>query len=187
MKTFISNIIPRLVRYSEIKNFESIFVNQPWNLYTDSEDKIVYIFRNINKELIISVKGIVSKGNWDLIDQNNMILDTNDNSYLFKIRLFENGIIVLNLSGTNEYAFLYNERIINLLSLSITEIEKHLEKKLSNRISTGLESGKKTTKESIKEAFCLGCRTIDKTDKLLYISESDSYYHPECLKKINTE
>lgn len=198
MKTFLSNIIPNIVRFSEIKDIETIIINQPFVLYSDAKDKILYIFRKKDNELLISVNGIVTKGKWDFIDQNILLIDTIENSYLFNIGLVGNEIIILGLIGKKEYAFLYNENRINLLKLTLSEIEKYIENKSlntrenqNNSIAnySGINSITTTfglfrqADKTHKEAFCLGCRKVDSSKNLYYCKERDIYYHYDCLKE----
>ena len=204
MKTFISKIIPNIIRFSEIKDIESIIINQPLVLYSDTKEKVLYIFRKKENELLISVNGLVTKGKWDLIDQNILLIDTTENSYLFNIGLVGNEIIILGLIGKKEYAFLYNENRINLLKLTISEIEKYIESKtfstsVNQNHYPSIETGIKTITTIIglfeqvdktnKEAFCSGCRKVDSTKNLYYCLERDIYYHYNCLQEymINVE
>lgn len=60
---------------------------------------------------------------------------------------------------------------------------KEIEANLSSSDNIKIIEGKKyiLQKDKEGEAFCLGCRKVDKLKSLYYASETDEYYHEQCL------
>jgi hypothetical protein len=109
MQTFISDIIPKIQRFSQKLDDLTILTNQHWVVIDEIEkNKNVYIFRN-NNELLISSNGEVEKGRWEYLGNNSLLIDKKDKSYLFKHGFFDKNILALKIDGRNEYAFLINE------------------------------------------------------------------------------
>jgi len=113
VKTYFSDIIPRIERYSQELDNLTLLTNQHWVVIDDiNKTKIVYIFRQ-NKELIISQNGRVEKAKWEYLDHNSLLIDRKDESYLFKQGFFDENILALKIDGTEEYAFFVNETKYN--------------------------------------------------------------------------
>jgi hypothetical protein len=111
MKTYISDIIPRLKRYSKKLDDLTQLTNNNWVVIDESNlTKCVYVFRD-NKDLIISKNGIANKGKWDYLNNNSLIIETNEISLFFKFGFLDSNILALKIDGRNEYAFLVNETI----------------------------------------------------------------------------
>ena len=109
MKTYISDIIPKIQRYSKQLDNLTLLINQHWVVIDDvNKTKIVYIFRQ-NNELLISQNGKVEKAKWEYLDHNSLLIDKKDESYLFKQGFFDENVLALKIDGTEEYAFLVNE------------------------------------------------------------------------------
>ncbi len=65
MRTFISDIIPKLQRFSKKLDSTTALTNKNWVLLTDEVDKkIVYIFSDKENILRIAENGEVRKGKW---------------------------------------------------------------------------------------------------------------------------
>ena len=121
MKTFISDLIPRLQRFSEKLDNLTLLTNQHWVVIDDiSNNKNVYIFRT-NNDLLISQNGKVEKAKWEYLGNNSLLIDKKDESYLFKHGFFDENILALKVDGKNEYAFLINE---NKYDGELNSIEK---------------------------------------------------------------
>lgn len=88
MKTFLLTSVKRLKNYSKTLDVEVILYNKSWMVFNETGDKELMIFRP-NKELLISRKGIIQKGKWDLLDIANIIIDIGDRSYLFNASYVE--------------------------------------------------------------------------------------------------
>ncbi len=109
MKTFISDIIPSLQRFSKKLDDLTLLTNQHWVAIDDiSNNKNVYIFRN-NNDLLISQNGKVEKAKWEYLGNNSLLIDKKDECYLFKHGFFDENILALKIDSKDEYAFLINE------------------------------------------------------------------------------
>ena len=110
MKTYFSNIIPRIIQYSDKLDNLTLLTNQHWVVLDElTNSKTVYIFR-ANGELLISTNGKVSKAKWEYLGQNTLLIDLKSGeSYLFKHGFFDHNIFALKIDGKEEYAFLINE------------------------------------------------------------------------------
>lgn len=109
MKTFISDIIPRIQKYSQKLDNLTLLTNQQWVVIDEIDNaKTVYIFRQ-NNELLISKNGKVEKAKWEYLGNNLLLIDRKDESYLFKHGFFDENILALKIDGKDEYAFLVNE------------------------------------------------------------------------------
>jgi hypothetical protein len=109
MKTFIADIIPKIQRYSKNLDNLTLLTNQHWVVIDEiRKSKNVYIFRN-NKELLISQNGKVDKVKWEYLGHNSLLIENDENIYLFKLGFFDENILALKIDGKEEYAFLINE------------------------------------------------------------------------------
>jgi hypothetical protein len=121
MKTFISDLIPKLQRFSQKLDNLTLLTNQHWVVIDEiSNNKNVYIFRT-NNELLISQNGKVEKAKWEYLGNNSLLIDKKDQSYLFKHGFFDENILALKVDSKNEYAFLINE---NKYEGELNSIEK---------------------------------------------------------------
>ncbi len=110
MKTFISDIIPKIQKYSQKLDNLTLLTNQHWTVIDgNTNSKITYVFRP-NNQLLISNNGLVEKAKWEYLENNTLLIDKTEGSYLFKHGFFDENILALKLDSTiNEYAFLVNE------------------------------------------------------------------------------
>lgn len=138
MKTYNSEIIPKLLRFSKRFDDLSKLTNQNWVSIGDiGENKKVFIFRE-GGQLLVSENGIVSKGQWEYLENDSMLIDSRNVTYLFKHGFFDENIIALKLDGTETYAFFANEsKHVGELN-SICDITTFLQNKyLNGNSSTG--------------------------------------------------
>ena len=151
MKTFISDLIPKLQRFSQKLDNLTLLTNQHWVVIDDiSNSKNVYIFR-ANNDLLISQNGKVEKAKWEYLGNNSLLIDRKidrkDESYLFKHGFLDENILALKVDSKDEYAFLINEnkydgelnsieRIIDFLTKKYLEpqIRKDIEETTGIRI-----------------------------------------------------
>lgn len=113
MKTFVADIIPKIQRYSQKLDNIALLTNQHWVVLDElGQSKIIYIFRNTN-ELIISTNGKVEKAKWEYLGHNSILIDLNEQSYLFKDGFFDENILALKIDSKDEYGILINENRYN--------------------------------------------------------------------------
>jgi hypothetical protein len=109
MKTYISDVIPRIQKFSQRLDNTTLLKNQHWVVIDDIDNtKSVFIFRQ-NNELLISQNGKVEKAKWEYLGNNSLLIDLTDGSYLFKHGFFDENILALKIDSKDEYAFLVNE------------------------------------------------------------------------------
>lgn len=153
MKTFISDLIPKLKQFSQKLDDLALLTNQHWVVVDDiSNNKNVYIFR-ANNDLLISQNGKVEKAKWEYLGNNFLLIDRKDESYLFKHGFFDKNILALKVDSKEEYAFLINEnkydgelnsieRVLDFLKKTYLDspIEKFIEVKIdSPKVDTPLK------------------------------------------------
>lgn len=121
MKTFISDLIPKLQRFSQKLDNLTLLTNKHWVVIDDiSNNKNVYIFRT-NSDLLLSHNGKVEKAKWEYLGNNSLLIDKKEESFLLKLGFFDENILAFKLDGKNEYAFLINE---NKYDDELNNIEK---------------------------------------------------------------
>jgi hypothetical protein len=109
MRTYISEIIPKIKRYSQDLDNLTLLTNQHWVVLDElTLIKTIYIFRK-NEELLIATNGMVEKAKWEYLGQNTILVDLKDQSYLFKHGFFDENILALKVDSKEEYAILINE------------------------------------------------------------------------------
>lgn len=109
MKTFITDIIPKIHNFSQKLDNLTLLTNQHWVAINDLDNtKNVYIFRS-NNELLISQNGKVDKGRWEYLGNNSLLIDHKEDCYLFKQGFFDENILALKIDSKDEYAFFVNE------------------------------------------------------------------------------
>jgi hypothetical protein len=109
MKTYLAEIIPRIKRYSERLDNLTLLTNRHWVVINELQNsKFVYIFRD-NNELIISQNGKVEKGKWEYLGNDSLLIESKNDTYLFRHGFFDSNILALKVDGSEEYAFLVNE------------------------------------------------------------------------------
>ncbi len=109
MKTFLSDIFPKLQRFSEKLDNITLLTNQHWVSIDEIHSaKTVYIFRP-NNELLISKNGEVEKEKWEYLGNKSLLLDKKIGCYLFKHGFFDENILALKVDSSDEYAVFVNE------------------------------------------------------------------------------
>ncbi|MGV1013288.1 MAG: hypothetical protein ACOYBS_12660 [Flavobacterium sp.] len=109
MKTYISDLIPKIQRYSQKLDNLTLLTNQHWVVIDELENsKLVYIFRS-NSELLISKNGNIKKGKWEFLGNNSLLIEENENSFMFIHGFFDENILALKKDGLDDYSILINE------------------------------------------------------------------------------
>ena len=139
MKTYISNIIPRIQRYSKKLDDLTTLKNQNWVLIDESNNvKNVFIFRD-NNQILIAKNGKVSKEKWEYLGDNTLLIEFNGEGYLFKHGFLDENIFALKMDSTSEYLFFINETKYQFELNTIEDINDFLiENYLSKNIKYGL-------------------------------------------------
>lgn len=148
MKTFISDLIPKLQRFSQKLDNLTLLTNQHWVVIDDiSVNKNVYIFQ-ANNNLLISKNGKVEKAKWEYLGNNSLLIDKKNESYLFKHGFFDENILALKIDSKDEYAFLINENKYDGELNSIEKVIDFLKKKYI--VPDLIQSNVKTTEIIVK-------------------------------------
>lgn len=109
MRTYVADIIPKIQRFSQKLDNLTMLTNQHWVLLDElTQSKTVYIFRT-NGELLIAINGKVDKAKWEYLGQNSILIDLNEQSYLFRHGFFDENILALKVDSKEEYAVFINE------------------------------------------------------------------------------
>ncbi len=131
MKYYISDIIPKIQRYSRQLDELALIQNHHWIAFDNSnETKTTYIFRD-NKDLIVSQSGQVKKSKWDYLGNQTILIENAEESLLFRNSFYDETILVLNLDNTDSYAFFLNETKIGSSIKTIEKLNEYLNKKYS--------------------------------------------------------
>lgn len=159
MKTYISDLIPKIERFSQKLDDLTKLKNQHWVALDEiSNSKNTYIFRD-NNELLISQNGKVEKAKWEYLENNSLLIERKDDIYLFKHGFLDENILALKIDSNNEYALLINETKYEGELNSIERIVDFLSKKYLEPISKGnIEEFIKTIHENTE--IVIGDKTI---------------------------
>ena len=132
MRTYISDIIPRIQKFSQKLDNLTLLTNQHWVVIDDiDETKNVYIFRQ-NNELLISRNGKVERAKWEYLGNNSLLIDLKEQSYLFRHGFFDENVLALKLDSKEEYAFLVNETKYDREQNSSKSVTEFLNRKYVN-------------------------------------------------------
>jgi hypothetical protein len=146
MKTFLTDIFPKLNRFSEKLDNLTLLTNQHWVSIDDIlSTKTVYIFRT-NNELLVSTNGKVEKEKWEFLGNKSLLIDKKSESYLFKHGFFDENILALKVDSSEEYAVFVNENKYDGELNSIDRVFDFLNKKyLDPKIKPPIETSKVKT------------------------------------------
>jgi len=127
MKTYILDIIPRIKKFSKKLNDLTTLADKHWVILDDDTNlKSVYIFRK-NGVLLISINGEIQKGKWEYLDENSIMIDIKDKSYLFRQGFFNNTVLALMLDGKNEFCLMIDEVKFEESLNSLATVQSFLE------------------------------------------------------------
>lgn len=154
MKTYITDIIPRLSEYSKKLDNLTLLTDQHWVEFDPSnKSKIVYIFKR-NNELLHSSDGTVIRGKWEILGNNSLIIDIENKSYLLRHGFFDENILALKIDNKDEFLLLINEFKINNKFNSLNSLSEFLNNKY---LDTSNENGfSNYDKAWIVTAFTIG-------------------------------
>lgn len=185
MKTFTSDLIPKLQRFSQKLDNLTLLTTQHWVVIDDiGNNKNVYIFRT-NNDLLISQNGKVEKAKWEYLGNNSLLIDKKDESYLFKHGFLDQNILALKVDSKDEYAFLINENKYEELNSLVKVIDfltrKYIEPQLRKNIvdTTGIDL--KEAKKLKEPEVVLVSYDTDKGE--VAIEQNNSFSYPEPGKK----
>lgn len=156
MKTYILSALDRIKQYSKTLDAKAILYNKNWEVFNDSGEKEVLIFRPKN-ELLIVRQGIVQRSKWELLPMGALLIETDTTTYLFNAAFVDNNFLAMQLDGTDECMLMIESNCMKQMVLdSIDKINEYL------RISY-------ISQENIEEKSILQENEIKQDDNAVYI------------------
>lgn len=158
MKTYILSGLGRLKKYSQKLDAEAILYDKKWEVFNDVGDKEVLIFRP-NKDLLISRNGRVTKGQWEILSPNTLLIEADSKAYLLNSAFVDETFLALQMDGTNEVMVLVEEELRQKLQLeNIEQVNKFLydtekEYKVKKNYSIYPDEKPISVKTKIKDVF----------------------------------
>ena len=109
MRFYLSDLIPRLAKFSKQLDTNAKLVNQNWILIQDDEaSKLVYLYSD-DGSLDVYQNGIeIDTGTFKLVN-NSLQIKISGTRGLFKIGFFDEYVMALKRDSTNHFAFFVNE------------------------------------------------------------------------------
>lgn len=155
MKTYILSALDRIKQYSKTLDAKAILYNKNWEVFNDSGEKEVLIFRPKN-ELLIVRQGIVQRSKW-VLPMGALLIETDTTTYLFNAAFVDNNFLAMQLDGTDECMLMIESNCMKQMVLdSIDKINEYL------RISY-------ISQENIEEKSILQENEIKQDDNAVYI------------------
>lgn len=143
MKTYFTDIIPKIKSFSKKIDDLTLLKNKNWILLNeDLEDKNVFIFRD-NNELIISKNGRVERAKWEYLGNDSLLIDRNDGSFLFKHGFFDQSVFALKVDGDSEYAIFISETAFNQVIHNFADLLDYFQNKYLNRKQDAIPNKKR--------------------------------------------
>jgi hypothetical protein len=127
MKTYFSDIIPKIRRFSQKMDDLTLLTNYQWVMISDI-GKTTYIFRS-NNELLTSINGIISRGRWEYLNHRSLLIESNEGTFLLSQEFTNEETLILSLDGSENYAFFINESKFEKRINTIQDLLCYLEKK----------------------------------------------------------
>ena len=126
MKTYILSTLDSIKQYSKTLDAKAILYNKNWEVFNDSGEKELLIFRPKN-ELLIVRQGIVQRSKWELLPMGALLIETDTTTYLFNAAFVDNNFLAMQLDGTDECMLMIESNCMKQMILdSISKIENYL-------------------------------------------------------------
>lgn len=133
----LKHFVEKLKQHSKKLDNYAILNDQPWITRTENEnERCVFIFRQKENELLISINGKVEKGKWDYIpSMKSLLLETGKTTTLYNQGFLDDSVMILKVDGTDEYQLFVNEnRITSTVEKLLKEVEnRYLQENLNNK------------------------------------------------------
>lgn len=127
MKTYLINTYRNLSNTTQVLDFISTIRNTEWIVYNDDNQEVEKFLFVSDDNLLVSVNGKTKESKWQYIKINkSLVIDNGNSKYLFKIRVFNKDIVVLNIDSTNSYTFLINSKSELLVEPTFEKIQWYL-------------------------------------------------------------
>lgn len=116
MKYYISDILPRLKKFSASLDNTSLLIDKPWIVVTNTESVQEKIIFRRNGEVHFVKNGNVEDGKWEYLPEaRSLLLKHGDSKKLYKHQFLDEAVLSLMLDGKNDNENIYlfvNENII---------------------------------------------------------------------------
>ena len=144
---FLNNILPRIKQFSATLDQKELFVDKPWAVIDEELNQQKYIFRR-SGELIMSLNGQVSMGNWEYLPEAKCILlDRVSDKILLNHNFLDPAVMILKKDGPkNENLILANEVLIPDLDV-LHYLQTVIDKKVQE-----IEQAKQIEREKFRKA-----------------------------------
>jgi hypothetical protein len=116
MQAYIKQIFPKVLRYSNKLDKTSTFAEHPWLLFSDNLDsRKLYIFKQKDHKIIISVDGSIEYGKWDFLPEiNSLIMEIGEDKKLFNQAFIDDSLMILKVDGKDDFmAFAIADKFSN--------------------------------------------------------------------------
>lgn len=131
MKTYLLSTFDRLKSFSQKLDVRITLCGNSWNVLNDDGQSEVYVFKP-DGTLYISVDGLVTKSTWQFLPvDGSLVIEAPSQSYMLTPYIFDNGIFVMQLQGTQTFSFLIEQNMAKDLGL---DTYKALESYLNNKL-----------------------------------------------------
>ena len=111
MKTYLINTLKNISTINRSLDFVSTVKTSEWTIFNEEKTCIEKFLFVDDEYIYVSVNGKTSSLKWKYIKVNeSLIIDDGINKYLFKVIVYNEEIIVLNIDSTNNYSFLINSK-----------------------------------------------------------------------------
>ena len=163
MRYYINNLINRLKEFSKSLDTQEVFIDKPWVVMDEKSNQLKYIFKR-NGDLIMSLNGNVSIGNWEYIPQaKSLLIDRIESKILLNQSFVDPAVMVLNMDGIQEEHFV----LVNEVLIPDYDVVKYLKNKFyeHNRITpVKLKNDKVLEIHNYKNSFLNLPVSIDQED-----------------------
>lgn len=115
MKYYLSDLIPRLKKYSATLDQSSFLVDKPWVVSDNNSEYEKLIFRRDGR-VHLSSDGNVKDGTWEYLPEaQSLLIDYGDQKKLYQHQYLDESVLALKLDGdrsNEDYFLLANENVI---------------------------------------------------------------------------
>lgn len=132
MKNFLSDLIPRIQRYSRKLDELSLLQNQQWvSVNQQSEKAKTFIFRS-SGELLVVNSGIVQRGTWEYLSTGCLLVSFSSTTLMLNHAFFDKNVLILNINSFENYSVFVNQSKEAATINSVDAVERYLSRTYLN-------------------------------------------------------
>jgi len=129
MKEYLSNLLPRLIDFSDWLDRKELFVEQPWVHVDEHRNKQQFIFKR-NGKLLISLNGDVRVGSWEYISTADaLLIGTGADNIMLRHKFVDRAVLLLRKDNFFDNTLL----LVNQNIVADLDVERYLENLLITR------------------------------------------------------